>query len=131
MIVDLASRSVTGLAVPWGQVGERNGRRYLFVRGALTWHGRIRLCVQHDPATVIGRAVELADTVAGLHTVLSVASGKAGDRALSMAAAGTWRGLSVGVDDDATYQLDGDIWRCTSARLIEISLTPTPAFEVA
>lgn len=131
--VDLTARTITGLAVPYGRPALSGGRRWQFAQGSLKYGdvSRVKLLLSHDFAQAIGKAVSLTETAAGLMAVFKVARGDAGDRALILAEDGVLDGLSVGVGPGGTYaEVDG-VQHATSAPLLEISLTPSPAFDDA
>jgi HK97 family phage portal protein/HK97 family phage prohead protease len=130
---DLTSRTITGLAVPFGRPARSGGRMWQFSRGSLTWGdpGRVKLLIGHDFSQAVGRAVELTETDAGLMATFKVARGEAGDRALILAEDRVLDGLSVGIGQGGTYDERDGINFATAAPLIEISLTPQPAFDDA
>lgn len=136
--VDTHARRITGLALPFGTVGESGGGRYTFSAGTLTWPddvSRVKLLVNHNYDHAIGKALELTDTARGLLASFRVARGDAGDEALSMAADGVWDGLSVGLGRRGRFRAardaEGPILAAVSAPVMEVSLTPLPAFEDA
>ena len=137
--VDTASRTIEGLALPYGRIGTKYGLKFRFERGALTWAadvGRVKLLRDHDHRQAIGKAVTLTDTPQGLKVRFKVAAGAAGDEALQLAADGVLDGLSVGVEFDLTSDTAPDprnkgvllVRRCD---LREISLTAMPNFDDA
>lgn len=128
LIVDHQARTITGLVVPYGRVGVTRGRRWRYVPCCLRWQGRVPLLVDHDQSQRVGRAVDLRETRAGLRGVFAVDRGRAGDRALALAAVA---GLSAGVDlthtvPDATHR---GVVLVVTAELDEVSLTRAPTFE--
>jgi HK97 family phage prohead protease len=131
--VDTAKREIFGLAVPYGVTAKKNGRTFQFSKGSLTWSAisRVKLLVQHDRASAVGKAIELEDTPEGLWARFKVARGPEGDRALTLAADGVWDGLSIGLGNDAQFDERGGVLHLSSGPLSEISLTPNPAFDDA
>ncbi|MEU4675744.1 phage portal protein [Micromonospora sp. NPDC023737] len=134
--VDTETRTVEGLAMPYGRVGRKNGMAYRFDRGSLQWAdpGRVKLYDVHQQA--IGRALELTDTPAGLRVKFKVARGADGDRLLGLAEDGVYDGMSVGVDFDMTADTVPDprnkgVTLVRRADLREVSLTPMPVFDDA
>lgn len=129
LVVDVGARTITGLAVPYGQVARVGGRRYRFTRGWARYTS-VRLLIDHDQAQWVGRAISLADTPAGLATVLRAFRGPAGDRALALAPE---LGLSVGPEflpgDLDVDPVDPIVRRVLGGDLPEISLTARPAFR--
>jgi HK97 family phage prohead protease len=134
--VDTESRTITGLAVPYG-VASGGYLKVRFSKGSLTYADVSRVKHYQDHYKPIGKALELSDTDAGLTAKLSVSKGPAGDELLQLAADGVYDGLSIGVDfsidpadGDVTLGDDG-VYDVTSATLREISTTPMPAFDDA
>jgi HK97 family phage prohead protease len=137
--VDPEKRTITGLAVPWGQVARSGYAKWKFAPGSLSWSdvGRVKLLRDHDFSQPLGRAVSLTNTDAGLMATFKVARGTAGDDALSLAEDGVLDGLSIGVWFDG----EGDEWQPDPAdesvryvhkgSLREITLTPMPSFDTA
>jgi HK97 family phage prohead protease/HK97 family phage major capsid protein len=136
--VDEQSRTITGLAVPYGPVARSGFASWRFQPGSLKWAdmGRVKLLRDHDMTQAVGRAVKLDDTDAGLVVSFKVARGDEGDRVLSLAADGVLDGLSVGVDFDApdAWQPDPQdeaVRLVANATLREVSVTAMPAFDSA
>lgn len=134
--VDLAGRTIEGLALPYGKIGAKYGQKFRFAKGALSWSevGRVKLLREHGQA--IGRAVKLTDSAAGLRVKFKVARGDAGDEALLLAEDGVLDGLSVGVDFDMAADTVPDpkargVTLVRRADLREVSLTAMPAFDDA
>lgn len=134
--VDLAGRTIEGLALPYGKIGAKYGYKYRFDKGALSWSevSRVKLLREHFQA--IGRAISLNDTAAGLKVKFKVARGDAGDEALLLAEDGVLDGMSVGVDFDMAVDTVPDpknrgVTLIRRADLREVSLTAMPAFDDA
>ncbi len=140
---DPDARTLTGLAVPFGPVGNSSYGPVTFAKGSLLYladkPGRVKLLRQHDPAVSLGHATSLQEREDGLYAAFSVAPGPEGDLALAEAKDGRRDGLSVGVRlDDATLDLlmaklwDGDTTPTPAAgQLLEISQVSIPAFQDA
>lgn len=132
--VDEEARTITGLAVPWGQVTRKNGRKFRFEKDSLVWKdtGRVKMLQDHDNSQAIGKAVSLVSTELGLEVKFRIARGPEGDKALALAADGVKDGLSVGVDyvDDG-FEMDGDVISVRKAALREVTLTAMPAYDDA
>lgn len=135
--VDAQSRTITGLAVPYGKVGVKYGLRFRFRKGSLRYTEVSRVKHYKDHVTPVGKALALKDTRAGLVATLSVASGPTGDELLTMAAEGVYDGLSVGVEFDldpesGDVQLARDgVYDVLRADLREITTTAQPSFDDA
>lgn len=138
-----SARTITGLAVPFGQAAWVGGVPVplVFDAESLTWSTpeRVKLLTQHDQDRPLGHATALTAGDAGLVATFTVAAGPDGDRALAEAADGRRDGLSVGVElDDDTWQraidawMDGDLTPVrASGRLREVSQCAVPAFDDA
>lgn len=136
--VDRDRRVIEGLALPWGQVGNKFGLQFRFARGALQWSDprRVKLLRDHDPKQPLGYAEKLTNTATGLQVRFKVARGADGDRALELAEDGVLDGLSVGVEFDMgtdTHQdrRDPAVTVVRRATLREVSLTAMPAYDDA
>jgi HK97 family phage prohead protease len=135
--VDLAKRTISGLALPYGGAQAWNqGELYEFAPGSVTFSDpkRIKVYVEHDSNRVIGYATQLEDRPEGLFAELKIANVPEGDHALLMASEGLWDGLSAGFRAGGrfTRQDDGVLLAAPGgAPLKEISLCPVPAFDDA
>jgi HK97 family phage prohead protease len=137
--VDRESRTIEGIAVPYGKIGMYGGMKFRFRRGSLQWSdvSRVKLLRSHDFTQAIGVATELKDSPAGLRAKFKVARGPEGDRALELAEDGVLDGLSVGVDFNAAVDTeqasrgDRSVMDVIRGDLREVSLTPMPAFDDA
>ncbi len=141
--VDQAARRISGLAVPYGPVGDTSVGPVTFAQGSLELPaqvGRVKLLRDHQHSAPLGYAVQLDDTPAGLRATFEVAAGPDGDAALAEAADGRRDGLSVGVVLDAETQ--DALWQqwlsdtpdapvAASGRLVEVSQCALPAFDDA
>lgn len=124
--VDWAARTITGLAVPYGRTARSGGRRIRYLPGWWRTDGPVWLLRDHDNSQRLGRALQLVDVDAGLHAVLSVRPGRAGDRALAQADAGDL-GLSVHAELVELIPEHG-VRLVVAGLLREISVTENPAF---
>lgn len=133
--VDEGARTITGLAVPYGQVAQSGGRRFRFAPGSVKWHSlkRVKLLRDHDNSQAVGFALSLIETADGLMATFKVARGSAGDTVLALAADGVLDGLSIGVDfqagDFGPDPLNPGALLVQRAALREVSLTAMPAFD--
>lgn len=125
--VDREARTIKGLALPFGDVGNR----WRFTAGVLTWGERVKALDGHDMNRAFG-LVTFTEGETGIDAVIKVARGARGDEMLSLAEDGVYDGLSVGLAAGVGYELDDDgIFNATSGVVRELSLTPFPAFENA
>lgn len=136
--VDTAKRTITGLALPYGEVASKYGFSYRFAKGSLEWSdvSRVKFLRDHDYGQALGVATDLKDTDAGFLPTFRVGAGEARDAVLQDAADGILDGLSVGVEfDDAVDTVpDPDnkgVLLVRRATLREVSLTAMPAFDSA
>lgn len=133
--VDVESRTITGLALPYNAIAKKYGMAYRFLPGSLEYGDVSRVKHLKDHYQPVGKALSLDDTPAGLVAKLSVGKGASRDELLADAADGIYDGLSVGVDfslyEDALFNEDDQVWDVHRATLREISTTPMPAFDDA
>jgi phage head maturation protease len=143
--VDTESRTITGLALPYGKVASKGGIRYRFKPGSVEYGDVSRVKHLQDHMTPVGSAVALTDGKDGLTAKLSVLSGPEGsatrlqrDQLLYDAENGLYDGLSVGVDfslypedGDVVFNEEDQVFDVVRATLREVSSTPMPAFDDA
>lgn len=137
--VNLQARTITGLIVPYGQVGETSQGRVTYARGSLrlpTDTRRVKLLVEHDQGQAVGYATGFDDREDGLYATFHVPPGAAGDQVLLSASYGVRDGLSVGVQlDDVTRQhlrraqASGGGAVAATGQLREVSSVSVPAFD--
>lgn len=127
--VDTETRTIRGLALPFGDVAENHQGKWSFSKGSLTW-GKVKLLNGHDWNQVLGIA-ELTETDEGLVMSAKVARGQRGDEVLALAEMGAIDGLSVGLANDLKAVLRGGVQHAKSGTVREVSTTPIPAFERA
>lgn len=131
--VDTETRTITGLAVPYGVAATNGWATWEFRPGALSWSavGRVKLLREHDTYQLLGVATELTDTPQGMQAKFRVASTPAGDEALALAKDGVLDGLSIGVvfADDGFIRRDDGVFEVVAATLREVSLCAIPAFD--
>jgi hypothetical protein len=131
--VEQESRTVWGLALPYGQVVEKFGMRFRFMAGSIEWEtpvSRAKFLLDHmEP---IGYALNLTQTAAGPVGKWKLGRKQAATDALIDAVDGIYDGLSAGVefdlDKDALYNSDDGVWDIYRAKMHETSLTAMPAF---
>lgn len=127
--VNEAARTIKGLALPFGDVGDNGSSKFTFTAGSLTW-GKVKVLDGHDWAKAAGTAT-LDETDEGVVMTAKIARGARGDELLSLAQDGVYDGLSVGLGNDVQAdEIDG-VYHVKAATVREVSLTPTPAFERA
>lgn len=133
--VNEQTRTIKGLVLPYGVIGDNGKGKYTFARGTVTWPAdlsRVKLLIGHDFGQAVGHATDLEDTDAGVVGTFKVARGPEGDRALSMAEDKVWDGLSAGIGRAAKFKAGRDgVFAAITADIAETSLTPLPAFDDA
>jgi hypothetical protein len=143
--VDEASRTITGLAVPYNAVANKYGLKYSFMPGSLEYSAPERMAHLKDHATPVGFHRSVTDSADGPVVELAVLDGPEGspakyerDQLLYDAAHGLYSGLSVGVDfdldpeaGDVEYDADAGVYRVLRATWRETSTTYMPAFDDA
>jgi HK97 family phage prohead protease len=136
--VDMTTRVIKGLVLPYGKYAQAGGLRVRFSKGALQFAdvSRVKLLRDHDPHQPLGVATKLTDSGAGMMAEFKVARGAAGDEALILADDGVLDGFSVGIDFDENVDAvqdpkDKRAVLVNRADLREVSLTALPAFDDA
>lgn len=135
--VSAEKRTVSGMALVYGEIGENANGKWRFAKGSVEWQksavSRVKLLREHDWSALLGSATKIEDTDAGLMASYKVIRGPVGDQALMDAEDGALDGLSVGVDilEWTVDPADETVRLVTKARLNETSLTPRPAFTNA
>jgi hypothetical protein len=129
---DLRSRTIEGVAVPYGEVGTIQGRRYRFAAGSLALaRARPPLLVDHDRGRPVGVLEELVDGEESALARFTIDATQDGDTALVQAASGSRGSLSVGAElVEATESKDGVI-DVARALIHEVSLLALGAFTGA
>lgn len=142
-VVDRERRTIRGLALPFGVVGNNGWARWRFEKGSIQHPAdlsRVKLLRDHLWSTACGHLVDLTEDEVGLWATFKVARGRVGDEVLSLAEDRVLDGLSVGPDFDWD---DPERWveeKGTGVRVVcashpvpisEISVTGRPAFTDA
>lgn len=128
--VSKESRTIKGLAVPFGVVGNNGFGRYRFTKGSLDW-SKVKYLTHHDWSSAVGN-VEFTETDEGLEMTARIARGARGDEVLMLTEDGVYDGLSIGLSANSRFEEDDDgVFECVSATVLEVSGTPIPAFEQA
>lgn len=127
--VEAETRTIRGLALPFGDVGDNGWGKWAFAPGTLTWD-KVKLLNAHEWAQVIGLAT-LEETDEGLVMSAKVAKTTLGDEVLALAEMGAIDGLSVGLAAAIEYDTVDGVNHVRAGRVEEVSTTPIPAFENA
>jgi hypothetical protein len=120
---DAATRTLTGLAVPWGAVTQRFGTDVQFTADTLRVPDQldtIKLLVDHDQDRPVGYATDAVHADDGLRMTFQLADHPRADALLVEADALLRDGLSVGVE------LDAAVLEEAAARLFGESSATTP-----
>lgn len=134
-----ATRTISGIAVPWNTVAASGGFKWAFAPGSLHWSdpGRVKLDKDHEYGSEFGRATTLTNTQTGLFAAFKVARGASGDDALGLAEDEVYDGLSIFVhftgegDGYIPHPDNPDVRYVQSATLRKVALTAMPAFDDA
>lgn len=134
--VDSDRRTISGMVIPWGRVGDNGVAKWRFEQDSLHWSetSRVKLNLHHDGTQGIAYAETLQSRADGLYGKFRVADVPEGDRALKLAKGKVLDGFSVEVDLVDGYEPDaGDrsVNLVKSGRLTGVALTGTPAFDDA
>ena len=132
---DANRRIISGKIVPFGEVGSTNVGKVVFEKGSIQIPSvsKIKLLAQHDKTAsgVIGRMQNYQESNDGIYASFKVSASRDGENYLVKASEGLLDGLSVGVEVISSKdQKDGSLL-VTSARLYEVSLVESPAFDNA
>lgn len=129
---DLASRTIEGVAMPYGEVGTIAGRRYRFAPGSLELaRARPPLLVDHDRGRPVGVLAELVDGERQALGRFKIDATQDGDTALVQAASGSRGSLSVGAELVEAVEGEDGIVDVQRALLHEVSLLALGAFAGA
>jgi hypothetical protein len=142
--VDVAARTITGLAVPYGAVANKYGMKIRFMPGSLEYSEPGRMAHLKDHVTPVGFHRSVKDSPAGPVVELAVLDAPEGspakferDQLLYDAQHGLYSGLSIGVDysldpEDGDVQVDDEgTVNVVRATWRETSSTYMPAFDDA
>lgn len=127
--VDPESRTIKGLALPFGKPSAGGYRSWQFSAGSVSWD-KVKLLNGHDWDQITG-IVELEETDEGLVMTAKVAKTRLGDEVLALAEMGAIDGLSVGIGGDIQSTHKDGIEHVTNGTVLEVSTTPLPAFADA
>ena len=122
-----SKRELTGVIVPFGQVGHTNMGDVVFQQGSLKIGEGIKLFTEHDMTRPIGKLSRYEEDDNGIVGTFKIARTNAGDDALAEAQEGLRTGFSVGamIDD---YVTKGEQVIVNEATLKEVSHVTFPAF---
>jgi HK97 family phage prohead protease len=129
---DTERRVISGKIMEYGATGQTSAGPVVFEHGSIEIPspGRIKLLAQHEPNNPIGRAQSFSADGNFIYGSFKISSSTKGTDYLTLAAEDLVSGLSVGVEVISSLPTDTHLL-VTSARLIEVSLVESPAFENA
>ena len=126
---DVEERTITGLAVPYGQEANIGGAyQERFVAGAIDSVEDVKLFYGHEEP--IGKIVEGRDTEEGFEILARVSDTPKGNEVLTLMRDGVLNKFSVGFIPVEQEQ-DGSTITRTKVNLKEVSVVPFPAFAGA
>jgi HK97 family phage prohead protease/HK97 family phage major capsid protein len=122
-----SKRELTGVIVPFGQVGHTNMGDVVFQKGSLKIGEGIKLFTEHDMTRPIGKLSRYEEDDNKIIGTFKIARTNSGDDALAEAQEGLRTGFSVGamIDDFVTK---GEQVIVNEATLKEVSHVTFPAF---
>ena len=133
---DTGRRVISGKIVPFnGEVGMTSAGPVIFERGSIQIPAvsKIKLLAQHDKSAsgVIGRMQNYQEANDGIYASFKVSASHDGQNYLIKASEGILDGLSVGVEVIASKERKDGTLVVTAAKLQEVSLVESPAFDNA
>jgi len=128
-IVDTDQRTITGIAVPYGQEIEiANNTSERFAPGAITTIDDVKLFYNHDEP--IGKVVEGRETDEGFEITAYISETPRGEEVLTLLRDGVLNKFSVGFIP-VENERDGNVVVRTLVDLKEVSVVPFPAYSGA
>jgi len=129
---DSERRIISGKIMEYGATGQTSVGPVIFERGSISIPSaaKVKLLAQHEPNNPIGRAQSFTSEGDFLYGTFKISNSSKGTDYLTLAAEDLISGLSVGVEVEASLPKDGYLL-VTAAKLVEVSLVETPAFENA
>ena len=129
---DSERRIISGKIMEYGATGHTSVGPVVFEKGsiAIPAANRIKLLAQHEPNNPIGRAQSLSADGNYVFGTFKISNSSKGTDYLTLASEDLVSGLSVGVEVIASIPKDNYLL-VTAAKLVEVSLVESPAFENA
>ena len=129
---DSERRIISGKIMEYGATGYTSVGPVIFERGSISIPSaaKVKLLAQHEPNNPIGRAQSFSNEGDFIYGSFKISNSSKGTDYLTLAAEDLISGLSVGVEVEASLPKDGYLL-VTAAKLIEVSLVESPAFENA
>ena len=116
----------------YGATGNTSAGPVIFERGSISIPSaaKVKLLAQHEPNNPIGRAQSFSTDGDFIFGTFKISNSSKGTDYLTLAAEDLISGLSVGVEVEASLPKEGYLL-VTAAKLVEVSLVESPAFENA
>lgn len=130
LFADVQTRRVSGLLLPFGELGQTNLGRFSVEPGAVVIPADpsvVTLNVQHNREEPVGRAVELSETAAGIVGTFQIAETPEGDTVLAEIAAGTRSKLSAEVKNVVIRARKAVSGMLFGAAVVEVGAFPSAA----
>jgi uncharacterized protein len=129
---DSERRIISGKIMEYGATGHTSVGPVVFEKNSIEIPAanRIKLLAQHEPNNPIGRAQSFSANGDYLFGTFKISNSSKGTDYLTLAAEDLISGLSVGVEVIASIPKDNYLL-VTAAKLVEVSLVESPAFENA
>lgn len=129
---DTERRIISGKVMEYGATGHTSVGPVVFERGSIQIPNtaKVKLLAQHEPNNPIGRAQSFTTQGDFMYGTFKISNSSKGTDYLTLAAEDLVSGLSVGVEVIASLPKEGYLL-VTSARMVEVSLVESPAFENA
>ena len=129
---DSERRIISGKIMEYGATGYTSVGPVIFERGSISIPSaaKVKLLAQHEPNNPIGRAQSFTNDGDFIYGSFKISNSSKGTDYLTLAAEDLISGLSVGVEVEASLPKEGYLL-VTAAKLIEVSLVESPAFENA
>ena len=128
---DTERRTIVGTVVPYNVTGSTSLGPVVVLAGSLGYDDDVKLLLEHDGRRPIGRATGFVDGPDRLVGSFRISQTSAGTDSLVEASDGLRDGLSVGASILESTVGDAGELIVSSARLVEVSLVTTPAFQAA
>ena len=129
---DAERRIISGKIMEYGATGYTSVGPVVFEAGSIEIPSanKVKLLAQHEPNNPIGRAQSFNNSGDFIYGTFKISNSSKGTDYLTLAAEDLISGLSVGVEVIASLPKDGYLL-VTAAKLVEVSLVESPAFENA
>ena len=129
---DSERRIISGKIMEYGATGNTSAGPVIFERGSISIPSaaKVKLLAQHEPNNPIGRAQFFSTDGDFIFGTFKISNSSKGTDYLTLAAEDLISGLSVGVEVEASLPKEGYLL-VTAAKLVEVSLVESPAFENA